>query len=122
MPTVRFSADDSRRLAKADSAKIGAATEEDIARHADEDGTRTDGIDFGKAVAEGRLRVVERLDVAEIRNRTGLSQDRFAKAFHISPHTLRNWEQGRRVPEGPARALLLAISRDPEAVMRALRA
>ena len=49
---------------------------------------------------------------AAIRAKTGLSQDRFARAFQISPYTLRNWEQGRRVPEGPARALLLAIDRN----------
>jgi putative transcriptional regulator len=66
--------------------------------------------------------VVKPLDVASIRAKTGLSQDRFARAFRISPHTLRNWEQGRRLPEGPARALLLAIDRDPKALMRALGA
>jgi DNA-binding transcriptional regulator YiaG len=62
------------------------------------------------------------LDVAAIRAKTGLSQERFAVAFRISPHTLRNWEQGRRRPEGPARALILAIDRDPLALMRALEA
>jgi DNA-binding transcriptional regulator YiaG len=62
------------------------------------------------------------LDVAAIRAKTGLSQERFAVAFRISPHTLRNWEQGRRRPEGPARALILAIDRDPVALMRALEA
>jgi putative transcriptional regulator len=62
------------------------------------------------------------LDVAAIRAKTGLSQERFAKSFRISPHTLRNWEQGRRSPEGPARALLIAIDRDPAALMRALEA
>jgi putative transcriptional regulator len=60
------------------------------------------------------------LDVAAIRAKTGLSQERFAVAFRISPHTLRNWEQGRRRPEGPARALILAIDRDPVALLRAL--
>ncbi len=62
------------------------------------------------------------LDVAAIRAKTGLSQERFAVAFRISPHTLRNWEQGRRRPEGPARALIVAIDRDPVALMRALEA
>jgi putative transcriptional regulator len=65
--------------------------------------------------AEGRL------DVAAIRAKTGLSQEGFAHVFKISPHTLRNWEQRRRVPEGPARALLRAIERAPEAMMKALR-
>jgi putative transcriptional regulator len=86
-----------------------------------------------KAATAGRAgkrkpRVVRReprlpaLDVAGIRAKTGLSQERFAVAFRISPHTLRNWEQGRRRPEGPARALILAIDRDPVALLRALGA
>ncbi|MBF0167808.1 MAG: helix-turn-helix domain-containing protein [Alphaproteobacteria bacterium] len=87
-----------------------------------EDGTNPGGEDFSKALAEGRARKVLPIDVSAIRKKTGLSQERFARAFQISPHTLRNWEQGRRVPEGPARALLLAIDRDPEAVTRALDA
>ena len=44
----------------------------------------------------------------------------FAAWFGISPSTLRNWEQGRRVPEGPARVLLQVIERNPDAVSRAL--
>jgi putative transcriptional regulator len=47
-------------------------------------------------------------------------QTEFAAWFGISPGTLRNWEQDRRVPEGPARVLLRVIERDPEAVRRAL--
>lgn len=114
MPAVKYSADEIRGRAHVDRAKIAATTEDDIARHAEEDGTQTDDADLGAARAA--------LDVATIRAKTGLSQDRFATAFQISAHTLRNWEQGRRVPDGPARALLLAINRDPEGVMRALRA
>jgi putative transcriptional regulator len=75
--------------------------------------------------ARGRRRAsagAATLDVAAIRAKTGLSQERFAVAFRISPHTLRNWEQGRRRPEGPARALILAIDRDPVALLRALEA
>ncbi|MSP90127.1 MAG: helix-turn-helix domain-containing protein [Alphaproteobacteria bacterium] len=98
------------------------ATEATIARHAAQDGTETDGIDFDAALKSGRLRVVTPLDVAAIRAKTGLSQERFARAFQISPHTLRNWEQARRIPEGPARALLTAIDRDPKALLRALGA
>lgn len=58
--------------------------------------------------------------VREIRERTGLSQERFAALFHISVGTLRNWEQGRRRPDGPAAALLIAIKNDPENVVTAL--
>ena len=63
---------------------------------------------------------VRPVDVAAIRAITGLSQHAFVKACGISVHTLRNWEQGRRAPRGPARALLLAIARDPVGVIKAL--
>jgi putative transcriptional regulator len=122
MSTAKLSADEIRSRARVNRSMISATTEDDIARHAAEDGSRTDDVDLNAALADGRLRATDPLDVADIRARTGLSQDRFARAFHISPHTLRNWEQGRRVPEGPARALLMAIKRDPESVMRALQA
>lgn len=101
---------------------LAKTTEADIARHARADDSSTDDIDLEAALADGRLRIVMPVNVAAIRAKTGLSQDRFARAFQISPHTLRNWEQGRRIPEGPARALLLAIDRDPKALMRALGA
>ena len=58
--------------------------------------------------------------VREIRESTGLSQERFAGLFHISVGTLRIWEQGRRRPDGPAAALLTAIKNDPEHVVAAL--
>ena len=119
---ARYSAEDARRKARVDRKALAAMTEADIARHAAEDDTADATAAFQTARAEGRLRTATPLDVAAIRAKTGLSQDRFARAFQISPHTLRNWEQGRRVPDGPARALLLAIDRDPEALMRALKA
>jgi putative transcriptional regulator len=68
-----------------------------------------------------RGRKVRPVDVTSIRAVTGLSQSAFSKACGISVHTLRNWEQGRRAPRGPARALLLAIARDPVGVIRALQ-
>ena len=58
--------------------------------------------------------------VADIRKSTGLSQEKFAGLFHISVGTLRNWEQGRRRPDGPAAALLMAIKNDPKHVVEAL--
>ncbi|MCK1786864.1 helix-turn-helix domain-containing protein [Pseudomonas sp. TNT11] len=51
---------------------------------------------------------------------TGLSQARFAKAIDVPVGTLQNWEQGRREPEGPARALLRALYNDPGHVLAAL--
>ena len=65
---------------------------------------------------------VPAIDVAATRKKLGLSQDRFAIAFGASPATVRNWEQGRRHPEGPAKVLLQVIDREPEAVLRALHA
>ncbi|HEU0298109.1 MAG TPA: helix-turn-helix domain-containing protein [Longimicrobium sp.] len=59
-------------------------------------------------------------DVKELRERMKLSQPRFAAMLGISLGTLRNWEQGRRKPEGPARALLRVASVHPEAVLDAL--
>ena len=119
---ARYSAGRARRKARAHRKVVTATTEADIVRQAVADGTETAAENFETALRQGQLRVVRPLDVAVIRARTGLSQDRFARAFQISPHTLRNWEQGRRAPEGPARALLLAIDRDPKALMRALGA
>ena len=63
---------------------------------------------------------VSTADIAAIRKRLGLSQARFALYFGISPATLRDWEQGRRHPEGPAKVLLRVIDKEPEAVLRAL--
>jgi len=60
------------------------------------------------------------VDVRPVRALTGLSQARFAELLGIELATLRNWEQGRRQPTGPARALLRAIRNNPIEVIRAL--
>lgn len=60
-------------------------------------------------------------DIKAIRGRLGKSQSEFALMIGVSVATLRNWEQGRRVPEGPALALLRVASAEPKAVSRALR-
>jgi len=60
------------------------------------------------------------LDVRAVRALTKLSQAKFAELLSIELSTLRNWEQGRRAPTGPARALLRAIRRNPVAVIKAL--
>lgn len=64
--------------------------------------------------------VVDAMSVKEIRKATGLSQARFAQMIDVQIATLRNWEQGRRVPTGPAKALLRAIHNDPVHVISAL--
>ncbi len=60
------------------------------------------------------------LDVKAIRTRLALTQDKFARTFALSPEAVRNWETGRRKPEGPARVLLAVIADNPEAVIQAL--
>ena len=59
---------------------------------------------------------------AAARARTGLSQARFAAVLGVSTRTLQEWEQGRRKPTGPAKALLKAFAKDPERVLKALSA
>ena len=59
-------------------------------------------------------------DVAKIRERLHMSQSAFAHMIGVSVATLQNWEQGRRVPHGPALALLKVASVNPRAVARAL--
>ena len=61
-------------------------------------------------------------DIKAIRERFGLSQSEFALMIGVSVSTLQNWEQGRRQPEGPARALLKVAAENPEAVAEALSA
>ena len=52
-------------------------------------------------------------DVVALRRFVGLTQEQFAASLGISVHTLRNWEQDRRSPEGPALALLRIAARHP---------
>jgi putative transcriptional regulator len=59
-------------------------------------------------------------DIRAIRSKLGLSQSEFALLIGVSVATLQNWEQGRRHPEGPARALLRIAAKNPEAVLEAL--
>ena len=61
-------------------------------------------------------------DIAALRRFVGLSQARFALALGISVHTLRNWEQDRRRPEGPAVALLRIAARHPRIILENLEA
>ncbi|MEG3146995.1 helix-turn-helix domain-containing protein [Sphingomonas sp. RT2P30] len=59
-------------------------------------------------------------DVRAIRHGTGLSREEFFRQIGVSTATLRNWEQGRSKPEGPARILLALLARDPAIVTRTL--
>lgn len=64
--------------------------------------------------------VVNSIHVKEIRKKTGLTQEKFSQLIDVNLGTLRNWEQGRREPTGPAKALLKAINNDPVHVLVAL--
>ncbi len=55
-------------------------------------------------------------DIVALGSFIGMTQDEFARAVGISVHTLRNWEQGRRKPEGPAIALLRIAARHPRII------
>ena len=77
------------------------------------------------AIAEGRMKparviALEAVNVAAIRKRLKLSQDKFAARFGLSAATVRDWEQGRRTPDRIARNFLLVIQHAPETVERAL--
>lgn len=63
---------------------------------------------------------MDALAVQDIRKATELTQAVFARSIGIEVSTLRNWEQGRREPTGPAKALLTALKNDPKHVMQAL--
>ena len=61
------------------------------------------------------------VEVAAIRKTYGLSQAKFASLMGISVRTLQNWEQGRRIPRGPARVLLRVAALHPDAVLDVVR-
>jgi putative transcriptional regulator len=80
-----------------------------------------------RPVARKRLGEFQRVtltpgEVRAIRRRSGLSQAAFTAAYGLNLRTLQDWEQGRAQPDGPARAYLLVIDREPRAVARALAA
>jgi putative transcriptional regulator len=68
-----------------------------------------------KRGAHGRVTTVP--SVAAIRERTGLSQPRFAELLGVSVRTLQEWEQGRRAPSGAARTLLMIAARNPRVLI-----
>ena len=71
-----------------------------------------------RKIKSGRLgRVVNLPSAASIREKTGLSQERFATLLGASMRTLQDWEQGRRAPSGAARTLLLIAERNPKALL-----
>ena len=83
------------------------------------------GLDDALAHAKGekgraKEHRMEALDVKAIREKTGMSQQRFCATFGISIGTLRHWEQGLRSPRGAARVLLRVVEHNPKAVIKAI--
>ncbi|MCG8358749.1 MAG: helix-turn-helix domain-containing protein [Kiloniellales bacterium] len=75
----------------------------------------------GAAPLKGRtVNVPDLVDVKAIRKSVGMSQQQFADTFGLKVASVRNWEQGRTEPEGPAKVLLTIISRKPKDALEAL--
>ena len=81
-----------------------------------------DAIRDVKTGRHGAKYSVEPNEIVATRVKCGLSQTQFAKALHISPRTLQQWEQGRRQPSGAAETLLKIVSKHPEVLREVLAA
>ena len=82
---------------------------------------REGGKILGGKTKPSRKFIVETPNVKRIRSNYKLSQTEFAALMGISVKTLRNWEQGRRVPEGAARVLLQVAAKHPEAIWNVVK-
>ena len=107
MSRVRIKIDPKEPGGRIDAEKLDATTERDIGRHKAEDDAEA-VLDASKFVRR-------------VRKRLGLSQVEFAERIDVPLDTIRNWEQGRRFPTGPARALLRVLDKAPKATLSALR-
>jgi len=90
-----------------DADRVDATTEADIARHIAEDAAEA---------AQDAARFARK-----VRKRLGLTQQELAERINVSLDTIRNWEQGKRVPTGAAKALLKILDRSPETALAALQ-
>ncbi len=113
MAIVRRTMENIRRLKpRINRAKIDATTEADIRRHMRADGQDgNDFADFAPVIPPQALRKQLRMTQTEV-----------ARALRIPLATLRNWEQGRVLPDPAARSLLTIVARNPRAALRALAA
>jgi putative transcriptional regulator len=98
---------------KTDRKKINRTTDADIRRHMTEDGQgpEYDLASFGPVIPPQILR-----------KHLGMTQSKFAKALRIPLATLRNWEQGRVLPDPAARSLLTIVAKNPKVALKALAA
>jgi putative transcriptional regulator len=93
-------------------AKINATTEADIRRYMREDGQGDSDLAGFAPVIPPQL----------LRKRLGMTQEEFARALRIPLSTLRNWEQGRVLPDPAARSLMTIVAKNPKAAFKALAA
>jgi putative transcriptional regulator len=120
MTTIRRTRTEIRKRGggQVDWARVKSATDEDI------EGMIAADAETAPDMAAGRnwRRVLKPQipDVQAIRRKIGLSQSEFAARFGFSVRTIREWEQGRAVPDRPARILLRAIEKSPKIVARAV--
>jgi putative transcriptional regulator len=99
---------------KTDWARLDAMTDEEVVAAAKSDP------DAQPLTSEELAKMRRVSPVKVLRQRLGMTQAEFAQAFRLPITTLRDWEQHRSAPDAPARALLLAIERDPEVMRRLL--
>ncbi len=120
MSTVRRSRSEigKRGGGQVDWERVRRTTDEDINRMIESDPDTAPDMSVGR---DWRRVITPRLpDVRAIRRRLGLSQAQFARRFGFSLRTIQEWEQGRAIPDGPARVLLRVIERSPKVVERAV--
>jgi putative transcriptional regulator len=114
----RFSLEDIENARPENPERLAGTTEEEIQSQIAED----DGFDMGE-VDPSRLTVRQSYpDPRQLRHRLNMTQEEFARAFGLNIWTLRDWEQHKAEPEGPARTLLRVIAQNPEVVRRAVAA
>lgn len=121
MPTVRMSSAEARaREEKVDWRRIDAMTDEEIARQIAEDPDVAP--DMSEALERGEFEMVWGIDVEQVRSRTGLDQDAFARRFGLPLVELSEWEAQGRVPDRAIWMYLKLIEREPELLGRTAEA
>lgn len=122
MTTVRRSLDEIRRRGggKVDWERVDATTEEDIQKMIESDPDTAPDMAVNR---DWRKVITPRVpNVRALRHKLGLSQAQFASKFGFSLRTVQEWEQGRAIPDRPARILLRVIQKSPKTVERAVAA
>lgn len=80
-----------------------------------------ESIEYAKGdLKKAKVHKIPRVEVKAIRQRIGMTQPEFTAAFHISLATLRHWERGDRLPQGPALVLLNLVAREPQIIRNIL--